>query len=267
MSILFFIAAGFYTLASVAFMIHIFGRSKPAIRGARWSLILALIVQMAMIGALCLQKKNPLQDIRGALGLSAWLLGTGYLLTTVRSRLSIMGAFVAPLALMLLLISRLTPPGSIMAPGLERITPFLGHLHIGLSALGVMAFGLAAAVAILYLVQETALKGKRPGFFYRWSPPLKSLDDVSRRLILLGFPVFTLALISGIIWAIRLPIHEGFRLKHLISAVTWVIFGALILARAKVGLRGKQAAILTVIGFLTTVVILLLYMSRRLMGA
>jgi ABC-type uncharacterized transport system permease subunit len=265
MTPLFLFAIGLYALAGVVFIAHLFNGGGAMLRFGRWALGAALLCHLALIGSLCIAQQNPLRDVRGALSLSALLLGLGCFLTTLRLQYGLIGALVSPLAIALLITSRLTPAGS-APPGMERTTTLLGKIHIALAALGVAAFGLAAAMAILYLFQEAALKSKHIGGFYRRTPPLTSLDEAGRRLILVGFPIFTLAVITGLVWVARLKLNEGFRIEHGISGITWLIFAGLIIARVTVGLRGRRAAVLTVLGFAAAVAILLLYMSRRLLG-
>jgi ABC-type uncharacterized transport system permease subunit len=265
MTPLYLLSSALYGAATVVFAAHIFYRSERMLRLGRWSMAAALAAQLALIGVLCLHGFNPLRDVRGALGLSGWLLGVGYLLTTLRSRFAVIGALVAPASGLLLLASWLLPLGGSPA-GMARTLSLLGKLHIALSALGVAAFGLAAAVSIIYLLQEAALKRKRIATLSRRTPALTALDDASRRAILVGFPLFTLAVITGLIWATRIP-GEGFRLEHAVSALTWMIFAGLIAARVSVGLRGRSAALLTISGFVATMVVLLIYLSRRLLGA
>jgi ABC-type uncharacterized transport system permease subunit len=263
MTPLFYLVAGLYALASVTYFIYLFGRGESTLRIARWTMAAALVAHLAMIGLLCTRQLNPLRDIRGALSLSGFLLAAGYLLTTLRTRLGSVGAFIAPLVLALLISARLTPQDLTAAGGASGA---LGRLHIALSALGVAAFGLAAAVAVIYLFQEAALKKKRIGLLYRRSPPLNTLDGVGRKLILIGFPVFTLAVITGLIWVSRLPGRDGLRVEYLISGFTWVVFALMILGRLTAGWRGRRAAWLTVVGFLATFAVLLIYVGRRVLG-
>jgi ABC-type uncharacterized transport system permease subunit len=263
MTPLFYIAAALYGAASALYFTYLFGRSESILRVARLTLAAALAAHLAMIGLLCLQQLNPLRDLRGALSLSGLLLGLGFLLTTLRTRLGAIGALVTPLSLALLISARFTPQGEQALAG--GAGP-LGKLHIALSALGVAAFGLAAGVAVIYLLQETALKRKRISALYRRSPPLNTLDEIGRRLILVGFPIFTLAVVTGVIWGSRLPGHHGLRPEYLISGATWVVFAALIVARLTVGWRGRRAAWITVFGFCATMLVLAGYMVRRLMG-
>ncbi len=264
-TILLLLTATVYATACVFYLGHLFERGEGALRLARRALMLAVLLHLGLIGANCADQMNPLRDLAGSLSLTAWLLAAGFLLTTVRNRFGLLGSFVVPLALVLLVVSGLAPhdPQEQAAMATART---LGRLHIALSALGVSAFGLAAAVAVAYLLQIRALKRKRLGALFRRTPPLQELDTVGRRLILTGFPLFTLAVITGVIWSARLPGQEGFRPEYLISVVTWLIFAALILLRVTVGLRGKPAALLTVLGFLATIAVLLIYMARRVVG-
>jgi len=256
--------AALYGAATALYFVYLFGRNEATLRVARWTLAGALAAHLAMIGLLCTQKLSPLRDLRGALSLTAWLLGVGYLVTTFRTRMGPVGAFIAPLALALLISARFTPQAASATAGTAS-TP-LGKLHIALVAMGVAAFGLAAAVALIYLLLEAALKRKRIGPLFRRSPPLSALDDAGRMLILVGFPLYTLAMVTGAIWVARLPGHAAFRVEYLIAGITWVIFGLLILARWTVGWRGRQAALATVFGFVATMVVLVIYIGRRMLG-
>jgi ABC-type uncharacterized transport system permease subunit len=262
MTPLFLVTAILYAAAGAVFLAHLLGRSQRVLLGARWTLAAALAVHLALIGSLCARGANPLRDVAGAMSLSAWLLAAGYLLVTLRSRLGVIGALVAPASCGLFVGARLLPLG---APLAVPTLTLLGRVHIALAALGVAAFGLASAVAIIYLFQEAALKSRRIGALSRRTPSLTALDDAGRRAILVGFPVFTLAVITGLVWATRLP-GEGFRPEHAISAITWTIFAGLIAARIAVGLRGRRAAWLTIVGFAATLVVLVIYLGRRMVG-
>lgn len=266
MNALLLVTAGLYGLASVLYLAHLFGKGEGVARLARWTLTASVLVHLGLIGWYCSQKLNPVADLRGALSLIAWLLGTGFLVTSARSsRMGALGAFVAPLALVLLVVSGLTPANE---PAVDQIgiMRVLGELHIGLSALGVSAFGLASAVALIYCIQENALKNKRLGPLFRRMPPLNTLDDAGRRLILVGYPLYTLALVTGVIWAINLPQVGVARPEFFIAGATWLVFGALIVLRVTLGWRGRRAALLTVAGFAAMVLVLMMYLVRRVLA-
>ena len=258
------ISAALYGLSMLLYLVFVFGRDEGSVRLARAALLAALLVHLAMIGYQCTGGFNPLRDLRGALSLTSWLLGAGFLIFTHRSRMSVLGTFIAPLSFCLLLASRVTPQAAPAGGDATGASRALGNLHIFLSATGVAIFALAAAVGLIYLLQERALKRKQMGRLFRITPPLTTLDAAGRVLILVGFPLYTLAVITGVIWGLQLSTSGNF-LAHLISLAVWIIFAALIGLRVAVGLRGRRAALLTIAGFLATVLVLLLYMLRRMM--
>jgi ABC-type uncharacterized transport system permease subunit len=261
MNPLFVVAVFLYLAAASAFAACLLGRREGALRLGRFALAAALLVHLGFIGVQCAQGMNPLRDVRGALDLSGWLLGVGALLTSARSRYAVVGLVAAPVALGLLVVSRLTPAGAMAVSG----ATVLGRVHIALATAGVAVFGIAAAVAAIYLVQEAALRSKRVGAVYRRAPSLTSLDDAGRRLIMIGFPIFTLAVATGLLWVSRLP-GVGIRPEHAVAGLTWTAFATLILARVTVGWRGRRAAVLTLVGFAAVVAVLLIYMVRRMLG-
>ncbi len=258
------ISAALYGLSLLLYLVFLFGRDEGAVRLARASLLAALLVHLGMIGYLCTHHLNPIRNLRGALSLTGWLLGAGFLAFTHWRRMSVLGAFITPLTLCMLLASRITP-GATPAGETAGASRTLGNLHIFLSTTGVAIFGLAAAVSLIYLLQERALKRKRMGRLFRIAPPITDLDAAGRRLIMIGFPLYTLAMVTGVLWTFQLH-GIGGRPEHIISLVTWLIFAALIGLRVTVGLRGRRAALLTILGFAAMVAVLMLYMARRLLG-
>ena len=264
MHVLFYLTAAFYGLTSAVFVAYLLGRKEELLNRGRWLLGATLVLHLAMIGSFCMEGLHPLMDASGALNLMAVFLSISYLLTLLRWRLGAAGALIVPLAFALFLSGKLTPRSS-LEPA-EALAKRLGELHLTLVALGVSAFALAAAVSLLYVLQESALRSNRLGALYHRTPPLTTLDDAGRQLTYVGFPIFTLAVLTGVLWMMRLPQHTSFRLEHAISGVIWLIFGSLIVARRTVGMRGRRAAELTLVGFAATALVLVLYMGRRLVA-
>src|SRR5690606_23033308 len=129
--------------------------------------------------------------------------------------LQILGAFVAPAAIVILAAARLSPSGEAL-PGLT----LLGRIHISLATLGVAIFALATLLSVLYLIENRGLKHKRfDGFFFRRGASLESLDLLAHRLVLAGFPIFTLAIMLGVIWVSQRG--SGWRPEYPLALVTW----------------------------------------------
>src|SRR5262249_43236107 len=154
-------------------------------------------------------------------------------------RLVVVGGFVAPVALVLLVLARLTPSsGAAVAPSSLGA---LGRIHITLSTAGLALFALAAAVAGIYLVSDAPLRPQKLGPLQQRGPALATLDAIGHRCVTVGFPVFTVAIVTGAIWVARLP-HLGMRPEYSVSIVTWGAFAALLLARTTAGWQGRRAA-------------------------
>ncbi len=71
--------------------------------------------------------------------------------------------------------------------------------------------------------------------------PLASLDRMSHRLVWVGFPIFTLALVLGAVWTSQLG-ESLDRIEYPLAAVTWFAFATLLVMRQIYGWRGRRAA-------------------------
>jgi ABC-type uncharacterized transport system permease subunit len=203
---------------------------------------------------------HPAQSVREAIGFLAFILSGGYLLASAKYRLTIGGVVVMPVALIMLLVARLTPAGT-EPEGLST----LGRIHISLATIGVGVFALASALSAIYLVEERALKKKKfdAVSFKDKGAPLESLDRLSNRLIWVGFPIFTVALVLGAIWVSKLG-ESLDRPEYPLAGVTWLAFAGLLVARQVYGWRGRRAARLTLVGFAAAVLVLAIYLLRRI---
>jgi cytochrome c-type biogenesis protein CcsB len=115
---------------------------------------------------------------------------------------------------------------------------------------GEAAFALAAAAGAMYLLQERAIKGKQRGFFFRRLPSLDQLDAAGYNSIVIGFSLFTLALVTGFVYARAVwGRFWGWDPKEVWSGITWLIYAVLLHQRLTVGWRGRRAALLAIAGF------------------
>jgi ABC-type uncharacterized transport system permease subunit len=254
----FYVALLLYLISAV---LHagVFADARPlVIRMARWTLVLAFLVHGVEIGWRGVEDVHPGTSVREALGFLSWLMVGGYLLATVRYSMQIFGAFVAPVALIILAAARLSPSGE-PVPGLG----LLGRIHISLATVGVAIFALATGLAVVYLMEERSLKRKRfDSFLFRRGIALETLDLLAHRLVLLGFPIFTVAIMLGAVWVSKLEATFN-RPEYPLALITWVSYAGLIITRTTHGWRGRKAALLTIIGFLAAVLVLGLYFVRR----
>ncbi len=77
------------------------------------------------------------------------------------------------------------------------------------------------------------------------------LDDITYRMIAIGFPVFTLGgLIFGAIWADQAwGVYWSWDPKETWSLITWFVYAFFLHARLMRGWKGKKVAVVAVVGF------------------
>lgn len=128
-------------------------------------------------------------------------------------------------------------------------------LHIALAFLGNAAFVVAGMVSVIYLIQERRVKRKRSlgrghgGTGQHKLPALEVLDRMNLRLIVLGLPFMTLALVSGALYGREVwGMYWKWELRNVVSVMVWVLFALLLHFRLTIGWRGRRAAILTLFG-------------------
>ena len=86
----------------------------------------------------------------------------------------------------------------------------------------------------------------------KWSgwPKLDTLDDLGYKAVIITFPMLTIMIILGSVWAnVAWGRYWSWDPKETAALVTWLIYGAYLHARVVGGWRGKRAAWLLVLGF------------------
>jgi ABC-type transport system involved in cytochrome c biogenesis permease subunit len=130
-----------------------------------------------------------------------------------------------------------------------ELKSLLIDIHAIMAVFGVALLTVAFIFSTLYLIQERAIKAKKLGGLEKIIPNLEILDKINYRLIFLGFPIFTVAIIVGLIKYLTLL---GFLLdpKEIWSYLTWTVYLSIFYLRVKRNWRKKRAAYLTVFAFL-----------------
>ena len=256
----FWVAVVAYCVASVLLLVVLAGKGNVRPIAVTF-VVIAMIAHGSDIGWRGVQGVHPAGSVREALGFLAFIITGGYVLASTRYRLTLGGVVVMPVSLVLLLLARLTPAGK------SEDLSVLGRIHISLATLGVGIFALASALSAIYLVEDRALRRKKfdTAAFKDRGAPLESLDRLAHRLVWVGFPIFTVALVLGAIWTARLGEDLG-RIEYLLAVVTWFVFATLLVARQIYGWRGRRAAKLTLEGFAAALAVLVIYLVRRIVG-
>ncbi len=91
-----------------------------------------------------------------------------------------------------------------------------------------------------------------------------TLDNISYRVIGLGFPLLTIGIIAGGVWANEAwGSYWSWDPKETWAFITWLVFAAYLHARITRGWQGRKPAILAAVGF---VVVWICYLGVNLLG-
>ena len=204
---------------------------------------IALIVLVTETG------RPPFGTLSEAVSVAVWVVVLLEMLVERQYKIPALGAFVMPVVVVLSLKATAARPATLKQLG-DAFHGAWVWVHIALAMIGIAAFVLNFAGALMYLLQERQLKAKRPGAFYYRLPDLQTLDRLTYRTLALGFPFLTTGLILGAVWA-RSAWGSVLTFDPLasLSSLAWAIYAATLAGRAVAGLHGRRAAYFAVVGF------------------
>ncbi|MDH3974232.1 MAG: cytochrome c biogenesis protein [Deltaproteobacteria bacterium] len=252
---LFRFATTFYLTGTVAYAVYLFFPKKWAYRTASLSLLAGFILHTG-----CFTSRirtigfPPITNLHDALSFMAWAIIGIYLIILIWYKIRIIGAFISPLALVLML-SAYSLPKDIAPIVVPYLKTFWLPAHIILVFFGNGFLAVAFAVAIMYMIQEYQLKSKKIGKLYRALPSLDILDNVNYKSLLWGFPLLTLGVISGAI--VVQQMQGGLLLwgkREIWTLMIWLLYAVLLHGRIYSGWRGRKASTISIVSFIILLV-------------
>ena len=184
-----------------------------------------------------------------------WGIVISYILVRFRYRIEALGSFVMPVPFLLLgfIVLKMGPA--------ERAAGFLQPalksqwltIHVLSAMLAYGAFAVALGLGIMYLLKarstESMAKGGKETWICRF-PQESALDELAYKLVGFGFPMLTLCIVTGAIWAnYAWGSYWSWDPKETWSLITWFIYAAYLHARLMYGWKGKRAAWMAILGF------------------
>jgi cytochrome c-type biogenesis protein CcsB len=250
MNIIFFEAAmAIYVLSAAGYITYIVKPDlKPAAGLSRWAAVAGFLLHIAyFVSRWAESGRVPVTSFFEA----ANLLGMGimlmFLIMEYRYRVAALGSFMLPLVIVLML------PALIVSGDIQELKPVLKSgwlgVHTSFAVLGDAAFAFAFIVSVMYLIQEHQLKAKNLGALFHRLPSLEIMDTLGYKALTFGWPLFTVGMISGSIWANSAwGTYWSWDPKETWSLITWVIYLVLLHLRT-IGWRGRKMALLSIAGF------------------
>jgi cytochrome c-type biogenesis protein CcsB len=195
----------------------------------------------------------PIVSFHEAISFFAWSVVLMFFFLQYHYKPNLLGSFIMPFVF-IMMFSASTLPRQI-----QPLSPILkSHwfgIHIFLAFIGDAAFALACGVGIMYLIQDRNVKSKHLSGLFRRLPNLQMLDELNYRLISIGFPMLSLAILSGVLWAESATgLYWRWDPKEVWSLISWLLYALVLHLRLTTGWRGKKAAVLSIVGFVLLIV-------------
>ena len=184
----------------------------------------------------------PLTNLFEVFIFLAWSVALIYMLVGPAYRLSLMGAFTAPLVVVLQGFA-LMAPIDVRHPVKLPANPSL-EFHASVSLIAYGAFALACIAGVMYLVQERQLKTHHLRSIFYHLPPLTDLFAAITGLLWWGFVLYTVGIASGFFTGRPLP-----RVQVVAAIGVWLLYATILQGRHLRWLAPRWVATLCIIGF------------------
>jgi cytochrome c-type biogenesis protein CcsB len=192
----------------------------------------------------------PMSNLYESLIFFAWTIILLYMLIEWRTRNRSIGAFATPLAFLAMAYASYSPNVT------ERIQPLVPALksnwliaHVITCFFGYAAFAIAFGLSIMFLLKRRQ-SPEGGSTFLRLIPRPRLLDELTYQMVLIGFLLLTLGIITGSVWAHSAwGSYWSWDPKETWSLITWLVYAALLHSRLIRGWRGKRIALLSIVGF------------------
>ena len=252
---LFYVMLMAYTLCMIFYWVWIGTKKELMGRFATYLTIAALIANTAaIILRMIIAGRPPLSNSYEFLLTFVWGITAVYLFIEYRYKLRSLGAFVMPVCFIILMfiIMSMGPQERIA----QAVPPALKSqwltFHVVTAMFSYGAFAISFGLGIMYLLKlsDEGKKSNPQGIISRF-PALDIIDELSYKVIGFAFPLLTLCIITGAIWAnYAWGTYWSWDPKETWSLITWIIYAAYLHARLMYGWKGKRAAWMTIFGFL-----------------
>lgn len=234
-----YLALALYGLGTLQALASLFTRSTALQKGGLAAMIAGWVSHTIWIGTICtLTGRPPLTNLAEASSFVGWTVFAVELGLLMRFKVHAAAFFVYPLVLILTTLAAVVRESFVRSDTtLSRI--FTAHLL--LSTLGVAGLLVGLAFTWLAYQQDRALKSKTRGRLWDWIPSLNVCRVVSQRALAIGFCVYTLGLVTGVVWAYRTsagPVE--LRAKEVGAVVAWIFFALLLQGGMTGGLSGRR---------------------------
>lgn len=219
---------GLLTLSLAGFFYHAFHRHLRAFALATFAGLGGFACLTLTLLAL-LWQHGPKMALTGGASylIGAWIVLLVYFAAEFRYRIRLLGSILMPVALVLLVVGLFLGMSAAEAPGVRGLPGFV-FVHLALLFLGFGMIFLAFAGALLYLFKTRALKHHDLDAADTAIPALSTSKRVTLQAFNCGFPLLTLAVIMGVVYAVASLQAGWLHDEHILwGGAIWVLYAVL----------------------------------------
>jgi cytochrome c-type biogenesis protein CcsB len=233
----------------------------------------------------------PLSNLYESLFFFTWGITFIGLILESATSLNLLGAIITPLSMFIVGFATLSLPD-----GMQKAAPLVPALksnwlmmHVSIMMFSYSTLIIGSLLSIVFLIltkgRQVNLKGSSigniniqgtnisddlqfhesyDGVLEKKLNLLESLDNLSYRIIGLGFPLLTIGIIAGAVWANEAwGSYWSWDPKETWALITWLVFAAYLHTRITQSWQGKGPAILASLGF---IVVWICYLGVNFLG-
>ena len=234
----------------------------------RFGVGLAALGVLAQIGCLALRgfaaHRVPWGNMYEFVSVACMIGTSTWLVISARRPVRYLGMFV-----MLPVVLLMGLAGTVLYVDAGPLMPALNSywlwIHVSTASISVGIFLVGGVMAVLYLLRDgyerriaAGRPATSPGFPFgvgRHLPGSAGLERLTFRVHAFAFPIWTFAIICGAIWAeAAWSRYWGWDPKETWAFISWVVYACYLHARATTGWRGRRAAAIAVLGFVTMMI-------------
>jgi ABC-type uncharacterized transport system permease subunit len=241
-------------LSTICYLLSLLIKKVVLARIATWILALALLLLTCNLLPVVFNPAGVMNIAsRDFFTFCAWCVAAAYLAFQFKTKTRILGAFVSPIILLLLIIAAGTVADKSLVPNDFR--NWLTFVHLIPTIGGEALFVIASCAGAMFLIQNSSLKHKKLSALGRLLPSLHDLDRINYHGLLWGFLLLTLGIFAGTAFAVS-AWDKGWPSdpKIIWTFAVWVIYGFLLHQRLAIGWRGTRMAFLSCTAFIVFLV-------------
>lgn len=243
-----------YMIAALLYIVYLGFKNENMARVATLATVVGFITNTVFLAVRTVISGHP-PFVNGYEFLLSFTWGISgiYLLAQWRYKLRVIGAFVMPIAWLILAWIAIKMPEQ--SKNAENLMPALQsywlYIHVFTSIISYAAFAVSFGTSIMYLFKNSMERNKSKSELNKRIPSLDVLDDISYKFIAVGILFLLIVIISGAIWAeFAWGRYWSWDPKETWSLITWLVYAAYLHARFTYGVRGVGAAVMSLFGFI-----------------